>query len=57
MLCENVAFMTIVKCGWDSDLPFSTIRGKSFVAGKCWSLPGHLALEECEEGRLGGRQG
>lgn len=39
--------------GWDSDLfPFGKIRGKGFVAGKCWSLPEYLAQEEYEEGRV-----
>lgn len=45
--------MTIVKHGWDPHLPFSKIKGKSFVAGKHWSLPEHLALEEHEEGKVG----
>lgn len=54
MLCESVAFMTIVKYGWDPHLPFSKIRGKSFVARKRWSLP---ALEEYEEGKVGRETG
>lgn len=52
-----MAFMTTVKHGWDSHLSFSVIRGKSFVAGKCWSPPEHLALEECEEGKVGRETG
>lgn len=46
MLHESVAFMLIVEYGVGFCLlPFGRIRGKGFVAGKCWSLPEHLAQE------------
>lgn len=50
--------MLVVKHGWASDLlPFGRIRGKGFVAGKCWSLPEHTAQEESEEGEVGRETG
>lgn len=56
-LHESVTFTLTVKHGWDSDLhPFAKIRGKGFVAEKCWSLPEHSAQEN-EEGELGRETG